>query len=64
MPPGYMQSGPRPKRKIGPYLSIIDEILTQDRWEPHKQRHTAKRIYDRLEETLLGSKRFRFCCLS
>ena len=48
-PPGYRQREPRRKRKIGPYLSIIDEILTEDRQAPRKQRHTAKRIFDRLQ---------------
>jgi len=47
-PPGYRQTRPREKRKIGPYVSLIDEILTEDRKAPKKQRHTAKRLFDRL----------------
>jgi transposase len=47
-PPGYRQTRPREKRKIGPYLSLIEEFLTADRKAPKKQRHTAKRIFDRL----------------
>jgi transposase len=47
-PPGYRQTRPREKRKLGPYLSLIDEILTADRKAPKKQRHTAKRLFDRL----------------
>jgi transposase len=47
-PPGYRLKKPREKRKIGPYLPLIDEILTTDRKAPKKQRHTAKRIFDRL----------------
>ena len=47
-PPGYRQTRPREKRKIGPYLPFIDEMLTADRKAPKKQRHTAKRIFDRL----------------
>jgi transposase len=47
-PPGYRQTRPREKRKIGPYLQLIDEILTADRKAPKKQRHTAKRLFDRL----------------
>ena len=47
-PPGYRQAEPRKKRKIGHYLPIIDEILTADRKAPKKQRHTAKRLFDRL----------------
>ena len=47
-PPGYRQSKPREKRKIGPYLSFIEETLAEDKKAPRKQRHTAKRLYDRL----------------
>jgi transposase len=49
-PPGYRMSRPRPKPVIGPFLGRIDEILRQDRGLPKKQRHTAKRIFDRLKE--------------
>ena len=35
---------------LGPYIAIIDEWLEQDMREPRKQRHTAKRILDRLKE--------------
>jgi transposase len=47
-PPGYRQTKPRKKRKIGPHLTFIEEILTEDKKAPRKQRHTAKRIFDRL----------------
>ena len=46
-PPGYRQDRPRPKRKLEPFLPIINEILKQDRHAPRKQRH-SKRIFDRL----------------
>ena len=48
-PPGYRQVRPRPKRKLAPFLPIIHEILKQDQHAPRKQRHTAKRIFDRLK---------------
>jgi len=47
-PPGYRQSKPRAKTKLGPFLPAIEEILRQDRQAPPKQRHTAKRIFERL----------------
>ena len=47
-PPGYRQARARPKRKLEPLLPIIHEILKQDQHARRKQRHTAKRIYDRL----------------
>jgi len=40
----------RPKPKIGPFLERIGEILESDRALPKKQRHTAKRIYERIKE--------------
>jgi transposase len=49
-PPGYRIKSVRQKPKIGPYLDFIVRILDQDNDFPKKQRHTAKRIYDRLIE--------------
>jgi transposase len=49
-PPGYQQAKPRSKPKVGPFLPIIHKILKDDRQAPRKQRHTAKRIFDRLVE--------------
>jgi len=49
-PPGYRTAAPRPKTKLGPYLDVISEILASDRDAPPKQRHTAKRIFERLRD--------------
>ena len=38
------------KGKLSPYIGMIKSWLVQDKQEPHKQQHTAKRIYDRLKE--------------
>jgi len=48
-PPGYRQSQPRPCQKLGPYRSRIELILGEDQALPRKQRHTAKRIWERLQ---------------
>jgi transposase len=48
-PPGYRAAQPRSKRKIGPFLAVIEEILKQDQAAPRKQRHTKQRIFDRLK---------------
>jgi len=49
-PPGYRRSQ-RPKRpKIDPYVDRIRAILEQDQHIHRKQRHTAKRIWERLQE--------------
>ena len=49
-PPGYRLKEPRPKPRIGPYLERIAQIIEEDKALPKKQRHTAKRIYDRIRE--------------
>ena len=50
-PPGYRQRQPRAKPKLDGFLPIIHEILEQDKTAPPKQRHTIKRIFDRLQST-------------
>ena len=55
-PPGYRLKEPRPKPKIGPYLERIDQIIEEDKSLPKKQRHTAKRIYERIREMGYGGK--------
>ena len=35
---------------LGPFLKIIDTWLNDDLKRPRKQRHTAKRVFDRLVE--------------
>ena len=49
-PPGYQRSHPRSRPKLDPFTGIIDEILESDRSGPRKQRHTAKRIFERLRD--------------
>ena len=49
-PPGYRMKETRPKPKIGPYQERIAQIIDEDKGYPKKQRHTAKRIYDRIKE--------------
>ena len=49
-PPGYQVAHPRPKPKLGPFLGVIDEILEADKGAPPKQRHTARRIFERLRD--------------
>ena len=36
--------------KLGPWVGVIDAILSEDKQRPAKQRHTAKRIFERLKE--------------
>ena len=49
-PPGYRrQTSPR-RPKLEPYTGVIDRILDDDHHVPRKQRHTAKRIFERLRD--------------
>ena len=48
VPPGYRRQSPPRRPKLDPYHGVIDRILEEDRRLPRKQRHTAKRIYERL----------------
>jgi transposase len=50
VPPGYQRQQPIKRPKLGPWLGVIDAILSDDKQRPIKQRHTAKRIFDRLRE--------------
>jgi transposase len=47
-PPAYRAPASRARPKLGPYLDRIARILDEDKDCPRKQRHTAKRIFDRL----------------
>ncbi|HET6467928.1 MAG TPA: IS21 family transposase [Geminicoccaceae bacterium] len=48
VPPGYRRSGPPARPKLDGFTAIIDQILAADRTSPPKQRHTAKRLHERL----------------
>ena len=48
LPPPRRRPEGRPAPKLGPYRPLIDEWLAADREAPRKQRHTSKRIWQRL----------------
>jgi hypothetical protein len=48
VPPGYARSRAPERPKLGPLIPVIDAILEADKTAPPKQRHTAKRIFERL----------------
>jgi transposase len=50
VPPGYRRSGPPARPKLDPFVGIIDRILEEDKAQPAKQQHTAKRIFERLRD--------------
>lgn len=45
---GYAERKAQPFPRLGPYLEQIDSWLKSDKEQPKKQRHTARRIYNRL----------------
>jgi len=49
-PPGYHMAELRRKPVLGPHLATIDQILAEDKEAPPKQRHTARRIFERLRD--------------
>jgi transposase len=49
-PPGYRRTRPPARPKLDAFVPIIDSILAADRQAPRKQRHTAKRIFERLRD--------------
>jgi transposase len=58
-PRRYRLSRPKPRPVLDPVNPLIDAWLTVDQTAPCKQRHTARRIYDRLvvEHGFVGSER-------
>src|SRR5215469_3883914 len=50
VPPGYQRQQPIKRPKLGPWLGVIDAILEDDKQRPVKQRHTSKRIFERLKD--------------
>ena len=51
-PPGYRRQQPVRRPKLGAWIGTIDQILEADKAEGKKQRHTAKRIFERLRVKL------------
>jgi len=50
VPPGYQRQQPIKRPKLGPWVGVIEAILSEDKQRPAKQRHTGKRIFERLKE--------------
>jgi len=50
VPPGYVRARPPIRPKLDDFTGVIDAILAADRDRPKKQRHTSKRIFERLRD--------------
>ena len=49
-PPGYRRTAAIKRPKLDAYADQIDQWLIEDKGRPRKQRHTAKRIFERLRD--------------
>lgn len=49
-PPGYRQAKQRPRPKLDVFLPLIRQMLEDDGKAPPKQKHTARRIFERLRD--------------
>jgi len=47
-PPVYRAASPRPRPVIDPFVGIVERWMADDLDAPRKQRHTARRVFDRL----------------
>lgn len=50
IPPGYQRTVERRRPKLDGFTGVIEQMLETDASRPRKQRHTAKRIYERLRD--------------
>jgi transposase len=50
VPPGYRREQPVARPKLDAFVGVIDAMLEEDKTRPAKQRHTAKRVWERLKE--------------
>jgi len=50
LPPGYRRTKPIKRPKLDPFVGIIDAILEADKCVPKKQKHTSKRVFERLRD--------------
>ena len=49
-PPGYRRKKTPARPRLDPFVGIIDQILEDDSKRLKKQRHTSKRIFERLRD--------------
>jgi len=50
VPPGYVRTRTPVRPKLDPFIGVIDRVLEEDQSRPKKQRHTSKRIFERLRD--------------
>ena len=50
VPPGYRRQEAVARPKLDAFVGVIDAMVEEDKTRPAKQRHTAKRVLERLKE--------------
>ena len=50
VPPGYRRQQPARRPRLDAWVGAIDQMLDEDKARGKKQRHTAKRIFERLRD--------------
>ena len=50
VPPGYRREQSPARPKLDAFVGVIDAIVEEDRTRPARQRHTARRAWERLKE--------------
>ena len=50
IPPGYRRYKEIGRPKLDGFTGVIDQILKTDKLVPKKQRHTSKRVFERLRD--------------
>jgi hypothetical protein len=50
VPPRVSEEPAAGAAQADPFLGIIDRILEEDKFQPAKQQHTSKRIFERLRD--------------
>ena len=50
LPPGYRLKVPRERPVLGPYMSVIEELVGANADEPVRQRRTARQIFETLRK--------------
>ena len=50
VPPGYQRTIPVHRPKLSDHVDFIEQVLDADEAAPAKQRHTARRIFERLRD--------------
>ena len=50
VPPGYRREQSPARPKLDGFVGVIEAMVEEDRTRPPKQRHTARRVWERLKE--------------